>query len=253
MKSKLEILRLAVFNKNDANPPNKLIVSFKGWWHLPKLHVHLALEPLNDGMHATTKSTLIQRFPSGKAPTFRVKGRNSQLQLEFRLYAGRSLRTRAEVNAGDLVSRTSERLVKVPFEDKEDGKVAKAFLVVAQTSPVATPLPPPRFPFHYKRDQNSAPLATFPLGNYVPTEARLKFLVKEMYGPWPDTKDWLPPSTCSPPSSLAEGNAATRFDLSTHSGQTSQHQTPQLIQSPQICPSDCDSAFVHLWTKVFGV
>ena len=83
----------------------------------------------------------------------------------------------------------------VPFQEKVDGKVAKAFLSVAQIAPFATPLAPPReiFPYRYKRDPNSAvPLCTFPLGEYVPTQARIKFLVQDMYGygPMPDPNDW---------------------------------------------------------------
>ena len=221
MKTKVEIVRVAVFNREDASPPTKLTVSYKGWWHLTKLHVPLALEVLKDGNQPASKPgqiSLVQRFPDGKGPTFRVKGRNSL--LEFRLYAGRSLRTRAEVNVGDLVSCTTQGVVKVPFEEKVNGKVAKAFLSLAQIAPFATPLAPPRdiFPYRYKRDPNSSvPLCTFPLGEYVPTQARLQFLVKEMYGygPMPDPDDW--------------------------------HH-----KSPQISPADCDVGFVQLWEKVFG-
>ena len=120
-----------------------------------------------DCIHTTQNAgniKLVQRFTSGKAPTFRVKGRNRQ--LEFRLYAGRSLRTRGKVNVGDLVSSTAERLVKVPFEDKVDGKVTEAFLSVAQIAPVATSLNPPRdiFPVGYKRHQSPVPQYTFPVG-----------------------------------------------------------------------------------------
>ena len=141
MKTKLEIVRVDVINKYDAQPPSKLTVSYQGWWHLTKLHVPLALEVLKDGSQPAKKPgqiNLVQRFPNGKAPTFRVKGRNSL--LEFRLYARRSLRTRAEVSVGDLVSCTSQGVAKVPFPEKVDGKVAKAFLSVAQMAPFATPI-----------------------------------------------------------------------------------------------------------------
>ena len=199
MKAWLEILRVAVFNKDDARTPTKLTVSYKGWWHSPLLHVPLAMEPLKDGIHTTRKDskiTLIQRFPGGKAPTFRVKGRNNK--LEIRLYAGKSLRTRAKVRVRDLVSGTAERVIKVPFEDVQGGKVEKAFLSVVQISPVATPPSPPVYPVGYKRVPNPAPLCTFPLGEYEPTEDRLKFLVEAQYGPWPDPKEWLlPPSHIS--------------------------------------------------------
>ena len=139
MKTKLEIVCLTVFNKDDADPPTKLTASYKGWWHLPKLHVPLALELLKDNAQAIRKDgtiALVQRFPSGEAPTFRVKGRNSQ--LEIRLYAGRSLRTHAKVTVGDLVSSTAGRVVQVPFQEKPGGKVAKGFLSVAQIAPAAT-------------------------------------------------------------------------------------------------------------------
>ena len=141
MKTKLEIVSLTVHNKYDADPPTTLTVSYKGWWHMTKLHVPLALELLKNNDHAIVEDgniALVQRFPSEGAPAFRVKGRNSL--LEFRLYAGRSLRTRAEVSVGDLVSCTSQGVAKVPFPEKVDGKVAKAFLSVAQMAPFATPI-----------------------------------------------------------------------------------------------------------------
>ena len=96
------------------------------------------------------------------------------------------------------MSATAESVVKVPFEDVQGGKVEKAFLSVVQTSPVATPPPPPVYPVGYKRASNPAPLCTFPLGEYEPTKDRLKFLVEAQCGPWPDPKEWLlPPSHSS--------------------------------------------------------
>ena len=219
MKTKLEIVGVEVINKDDAHPPTKLTVSYKGWWHLTKLHVPLALELHNDGNQPARKAgqvALVQRFPNGEAPAFRVKGRNSQ--LEFRLYAGGSLRTRAVVTVGDLVSCTAQRVAKVPFKQKVDGKVAEAFLSLAQIAPFATPLAPPDDTVPHKREDNSpVPLCNFPLGQYVPTQARLQFLVREMYGygPMPDPDDW--------------------------------HH-----KSPQTSPADCDAGLVHLWKKVFG-
>ena len=189
MKTKFEIVRLTVVNKDDARPPEKLTVSYSGWWHMPKLHVPLALEMLSDDQCVTRTPgyvTLVQRFPSGKGPTFRVKGRANQLQI--RLNVGRSLRTHAKVTVGDLVSNSTEGLAHVPFKENVDGKVARAYLSVAQIPPLATPLPPPRevHPLGYKRNHNSPPpLCTFPLGEYVPTEARLQFLAKEMCGSGP--------------------------------------------------------------------
>ena len=223
MKTQIEILRIAVFNKENAKPPTQLTVAYKGWWHMRLLHVPLSLEVLKDGIHATRKAgkiTLVQRFLSGEAPRFRVKGRTKQ--LEVRLYAGRSLRTRGEVNVGDLVSRTAERLVKVPFEEKVDGKVAKAFLTVAQVAPVATPLPPharETFPAGYNGHHTSLPPCTCPLLEILPKEARLRFLVKQMCGRGPMP---APPKECP------------------------------LHQSQEICPADCDPAFVKLWKEVFG-
>ncbi|MPC18504.1 hypothetical protein E2C01_011389 [Portunus trituberculatus] len=213
MKACLEILRVAVLNKEDARTPTKLTVSYKGWWHTPLLHVPLAMEPLRDGVYATRKCgkiTLVQRFASGKAPTFSVKGRSSKLVI--RLYAKRTLRTRAQVEVGQLVCGTAERLLKVPFEVKVGGKVEKAFLVVAQTSPVATPPPPPIYPVGHKRlSSPPVPRCTFPLGEYEPSQARLKLLVEEMSGPMPDPREWLVPA--SPPGALYSAPEATPLPL----------------------------------------
>ena len=227
MKTELEILGVAVFNREDAAPPTELTVSYKGWWHMTRLHLHLALEPLSDGVDITRKAgnmTLIQRFPSGKAPTFRVKGRSRQ--LEFRLYAGSSLRTRAKVTVGDLAASTTERVVKVPFEEKVGGKVAKAFLSVAQIAPVAT----------FSEKPTSPPAS-------------------EDCASGDDQTVILEANSVSEDDAMVL-NATKAFDPvihpSTHSGHHRQENEEKgTHQSPQNTPPDCDAHFVELWNKVF--
>ncbi|XP_063863406.1 uncharacterized protein LOC135102310 [Scylla paramamosain] len=270
MKACLEILRVAVLNKEDARTPTQLTVSYKGWWHTPLLHVPLAMEPLRDGVHATRKGgkiALVQRFASGKAPTFRVKGRSSK--LEIRLYARRTLRTRVQVEVGHLVCGTAERLLKVPFEVKVGGKVEKAFLVVAQTSPVPTPPPPPIYPVGHKRlSSPPVPKCSFPLGEYEPSQARLKFLVQEMYGPMPDPGEWLVPA--SPSGARCSAAEATPLAGETH-GEADDGseeceansvgvQTDGVVQestdsarcSPQTSPRAVGDRYVRLWNAAFG-
>lgn len=287
--SRLEILRLAVFNKEDARPPTKLTVSYKGWWHTPLLHVPLAMEPLRDGVHATRKDgkiTLVQRFASGKAPTFRVKGSStSSSKLVIRLYSRRSLRTRAQVEVGHLVSGTAERLTKVDFEVKIGGKVERGFLVVGQLSPLPTPPPPPVYPVGHKRVSSpGVQECSFPVGEYEPSQARLEHLVQEMSGPMPDPGEW--PVSPSPPraqrspleslpspaqsdgeaddaSRQTEGDAGKESDLD-------EERAPQSVErafqsstaphsedesqppSPQTSPRLVGDRYVRLWNAVFG-
>ena len=273
---------MAVFNKEDARAPTRLVVSYKGWWRLPMLQVPLALTPLRDGVHATKKDgkiTLVQRFQSGRAPTFHVKGRDKQLVLE--LCAGARRRTRALVHVGDLVSGTASSVVKVPFEVRLGGKVEKAFLTVAQLSPVSTPPPPPVYPVGYKRGANHVPHVTFPLGDHVPSPARLQFLVQQThgYGPMPDPMEWLlPHSNCtscneesaSYPLSLprepsgvteeADGGDAHFVQLweevfgksANQQGEEEQDRSENPQHPGQVTPEEVSKDYVWLWNQVFG-
>ena len=241
MKAWLKILRVAVFNKEDARTPTKLTVSYRGWWHSPLLHVPLATEPLRDGIHATRKDgkiTLIQRFPETTAPMFRVKGRNSKLVI--RLYAGHSLRTQAKVTVEDLVSATAERVVKVPFEEIKGGKVEKAFLSVIQSSPNPTPAPPSVHPLRNNVVADPYPRYTFPVGDYEPNQARLKFLVQETYGPWPDPKEWLLPPTHT--SQCVREEATSLLPLEDDSSQGSENDSSQDSEYVSCQESEDDSS-----------
>ena len=251
MKAWLKIVGVEVLNKEDATTPTKLTVSYRGWWHSPMLHVPLATAPLCDTIHTTPKDgkiTLIQQFQETMAPMFRVKGRNSKLVI--RLYAGHSLRTRAKVTVGDLVSATAQRLVKVPFEEIKGEKVEKAFLSVLQSSPDKTPPPPPVQPLRYNQIADPWLRYTFSIGDYEPSQARLKYLVQEIYGPWPDPKEWLLPSPPLPSNTsqcIREGDSSlpTLEDDSIENAQC-KYDAEEETEAPH------QLVYVDLWKQVFG-
>ena len=192
MGSEIEIRRLVVVNREDAKPPSTLTLSHKGWWHLTKLHVPLALVAWR---RAAGKVTLQQEFPRGHGPRVAVKGRGRMLQL--RLYAGRRLRTQREVTVGDFVPRFSECVAEVAFDYKEDGKVQSAFLEVEAITPPPAPPLPPECSVRFYPPNNPAPLVTFPPPS-DPSPARIKELVEAMYGPPTDHTDWSKPFTFPP-------------------------------------------------------
>lgn len=266
MKVKFEIVGLTVLNREDAYPPTKLTVSYKGWWHLTRLHVPLALDKLRDASPVTRKAghiTLVQQFPTGKAPVFTAKGRDKK--LEIRLLAGTKLRTRAKVSVGDLISCTAERLMEVPFEEKVGGKVASGCLSVAQISPVATPAPPP------DNNSPSCSLAEHPTSS-PPSQDCLSLHggtgIMEAHTVSSHNDGGLHHTATEvvyqAPKFIQEQITAAdseddfrRLWVKVFGGHNEplnqqEHDGEDAQESPQITPGDCDDDFVRLWSNIFG-
>lgn len=206
MRGVFEIRIIAVLNREDAQPPTRLTVAYKGWFYLKRLQVPLALVPLDDSVHATRaagKITLVQKFPAGRGPVFDTRIRGG-LTLELRLSTRWCLRTRGWVTVDDLLSRTKQGLAKIPFEVKMGGKVEKAFVQVAQVSPEVTPDPHPTYPLRFLRPHEVTPYVTFPPQTRPPSTFQVKQLVDAMLGPPTDKTDWSKPFIFSPSTSTVQ-------------------------------------------------
>lgn len=206
MRAVLEIRIIAVLNREDAQPPTRLAVAYKGWFHMKRMQVPLALVPLNDSVHATRaagKITLVQRFPAGRGPVFTTRIRGG-LTLELRLSTRWCLRTRGWAIVDDLLSRTKQGLAKIPFEVRMGSKVEKAFVQVAQVSPEVTPDPHTIYPLRFLRPRDVTPYVTFPPQTRPPSTFQVKQLVDAMLGPPTDKTDWSKPFIFSPSTSTVQ-------------------------------------------------
>lgn len=200
MRAVFEIRSITVLNRKDARPPTRLTVAQKGWFHLTRLKVFLTLTPLEDSVHATRAPgniTLVQKFIAGRAPAFNTRTRSS-FTLELQLWGKGRLRTRAWATVGDLLEHTKHVLAWVPFEVKVGRKVEKAFVQVAQVSPVPTPDPPPGYPLRCSHSTDVIPSFIFPPPSAPPTAHQVKQLVDAIYGPSADKTDWSKPFTFGP-------------------------------------------------------
>lgn len=206
MLAAFEIRSIAVLNREDARPPARLTVTYKGCYPLKRLQVPLALVPLNDGVHATRaagKISLVQKFPAGRGPVFRTRIRGI-LTLELRLSTKWWLRARAWVSVDDLLSRTKQGLVKLPFDEKKGHKVEKAFVQVVQVSPDSNPGVQLVYPLRFLPPIEVSPYVTFPPQTGAPSAFHVKQLVDAMLGPLTDKTDWSKPFTFSPSTSTVK-------------------------------------------------
>ena len=234
MHSVLQISRVVIVKREDTSSPTMLTVGYKGWWQTPKVHLRLVLDPVPKHAQQQREAgmcDLQQRFSRGRGPMLRVKGHTRKLVM--RLYKGRNLKTQAEINLGELLSRTAEGVTQIPFELQEGGKIQKAFIEMEQISPNPTPLPPPLLPLSFKfLSRDISPGETMFPPAREPTPFRLKQLMKDTYGPVTDTTDWSKPFTFEPESltedvTSSDGNQTLHTDTcnTDDTGSSSDHDT----------------------------
>ncbi|MPC73243.1 hypothetical protein E2C01_067565 [Portunus trituberculatus] len=244
MHSVLQISRVVIVKCVNTRSPTMVTVAYKGWWQTPKVHLRLTLDPVPKyarQLGGEGKCELQQRFSRGRGPMLRVKGVTKKLVV--RLYKGGSLKTKAEIILGDLLSRTAEGVMQIPFKLEEGGKIEKAFVEMEQISPNPTPLPPPLLPITFKfLSQDISPGETMFPPAREPTPFRLKQLMEDMYGPVTDRTDWSKPLTLDPEilvkdDASHEGTQSVHTDTCiTGTGSSSEQDTDGEEHGEAFCP-----------------